>query len=121
LREDAFDYMGLLDPGELHVEAAELVGEARVVDPEAVQHGGVQVAEVDRVLGDVVGEVVGGPILHAAPNPAPGEPDAEAAAVVVAPHARVAELPLAEGGAAELGGEEDERIVEQAALLEVLD
>ena len=52
---------------------------------------------------------------------AAGEPDGEAAAVVVAAHAGIAELPLAEDGAAELGGEDDERVFEQAALLQVLD
>ena len=51
--------MGFFDAGEFGVEAAEGVGESLVVDAEAVEHRGVQVAEVDRVFGDVVAEVVG--------------------------------------------------------------
>jgi hypothetical protein len=35
------------------------VGEAAVVDAQDVEHRGVEVAEVDRVFGDVVAEVVG--------------------------------------------------------------
>src|SRR3954451_7456630 len=92
--EDVLDPMRLLDSGEAHVQAAELVGEAVVIDPEAVQDGGVQVAEVDGVLDDVVGEVVGGAVLHAAADAPPGEPDGEGSPVVVAAHAGVAELPL---------------------------
>ena len=57
--------MRFFDAGEADVEAAEGVGEAVVVDPEDVQHRGVQVAEVDGVLGDVVAEVVGAAILDA--------------------------------------------------------
>ncbi len=55
------------------------------------------------------------PGLHAGA----GEPDGEAAAVVVAAHAGVAECALAENSAAELGEEHHERVFEQAALLEV--
>ena len=58
--------MRFLDAGELGVEAAELVGEALVVDAEAVEDRGVEVAEVDRVLDDVVAEVVGRAVLDAA-------------------------------------------------------
>ena len=54
-------------------------------------------------------------------NAAAGEPDGEAAAVVIAAHAGIAEFPLAEDGAAELGGEHDERVLEQAGPLQVLD
>ena len=51
--------MLLLDAGQPLVEALELEREPRVVDAQAVQDRGVQVVDVDRVLGDVVAEVVG--------------------------------------------------------------
>ncbi len=50
-----------------------------------------------------------------------GEPDGEAAAVVVAAHAGVAECALAINSAAELGEEHHERVFEQAALLQVVE
>src|SRR6185312_2176029 len=46
-------------PGELLIEALEAEGELLVVDAEAVEHRGVQVADVDGVDGDVVAEIVG--------------------------------------------------------------
>ena len=76
----------LLDAGQADVEAAELVREARVVDPEAMQDRGVEVPQVDGVLRDVVAEVVGGAVLDAGLDAATGEPDGEGAAVVVAAH-----------------------------------
>jgi hypothetical protein len=51
--------VGFFDAGEFCVEAAEEIREALVVDAEDVEHRGVEVAEVDRVFGDVVAEVVG--------------------------------------------------------------
>ena len=48
-----------LDIGQAEVAALVAVGQARVVDPQEVEDGGVQVVDVDRVLDDVVGEVVG--------------------------------------------------------------
>ena len=50
-----------------------------------------------------------------------GEPDGEAAAVVVAAHVGVAERALAKNSAAEFGEEHDERVFEQAALFEVFE
>ena len=88
-----------------------------VVDAEDVEHRGVEVAEVDGVFGDVVAEVVGAAVFDAGLHAGAGEPDGEAAAVVVAAHAGVAERALAENGAAEFGEEHDERVFEQAALL----
>ena len=91
-----------------------------VVDAQAVQDRRVQVAQVDRVLDDVVAEVVGLAVLDAGLHAAAGQPHGEAAAVMVAAHAGVAERALAEHGAAELGGEDHQRVVQQAALLQVL-
>jgi hypothetical protein len=64
-----------LDAGEAHVEAAEGIGEARVVDAEDVEHRGVQVAEMDRVLGDVVAEVVDAAVFCTRLNGAPADYD----------------------------------------------
>ena len=45
--------------GEAEVPALELVGQPRVIDAQAVQDRGVQIVDVDRILRDVVAEVVG--------------------------------------------------------------
>ena len=49
----------MLHAGETLVEALVLVGEAVVPVAEEVEHGGVKVADVERVFDDVVAEVVG--------------------------------------------------------------
>ena len=41
------------------VEALEFELEAFVVDPESVKNGGVEIADVDGILNDVVAEIVG--------------------------------------------------------------
>jgi hypothetical protein len=51
--------MRFFDACQFDVEAAEGIREPLVVDAEDVEHRGVEVAEVDRVFGDVVAEVVG--------------------------------------------------------------
>ncbi len=48
-----------MDVGQAEVAALEPVGQLRVVDAEQVQDRGLEVVDVDRVLGDVVAEVVG--------------------------------------------------------------
>ena len=113
--------MGFFDAGEFGVEAAEGVGELCVVDAQDVEHRGVEVAEVDRVFGDVVAEVVGAAVFDAGFHAGAGEPDGEAAAVVVAAAVGVAERALAINGAAEFGEEHHERVFEQAALFEVVE
>ena len=48
-----------MDVGQAVVAALELEGQPGVVDAQAVEDRGVQVVDVDRVLDDVVAEVVG--------------------------------------------------------------
>ena len=55
----SFTTCARLDAGQPLVEALELEREPLVVDAQAVQDRGVQVVDVDRVLDDVVAEVVG--------------------------------------------------------------
>ena len=57
LCQNAANDVGFFDAGEFGVEAAEGVGELFVVDAEAVEHRGVEVGEVDWVVGDVVAEM----------------------------------------------------------------
>ena len=59
LRQQLLDHLRRLDAGQPLVEALVPDAEPLVVEAEQVQHRGVEVADVDRVLDDVVGEVVG--------------------------------------------------------------
>ena len=55
-----------------------------VVDAQAMQQGGVQVVDVDRIPDDVVPEVVGGAVGDPGPDAPAGQPDGEAAGMMVA-------------------------------------
>lgn len=72
-----------MDVSEAVVAALELEGEFGVVQTEAMEDGGVEVMDVDGVLGDVVTEVIGGAEGEAGLDAAAGHPDGEAAGVVV--------------------------------------
>jgi hypothetical protein len=56
--EQVLDDFGGFDAREFEVEPLEAVGEAFVIDAEEVQGSGVEVADVDGILDDVVGEFV---------------------------------------------------------------
>ena len=75
---------------------------------------------MDRVGGDVPGEVVGRPVDMATADATAGEPPRISPAEVIA-SLRIGRIPLAEGRATELPPPGDERVVEEPALLEVED
>ena len=90
-------------------------GQPLVVDAEQVQHRRVQVVDLDLVLDGVVAVLVGRAVDRAALDAAAGQPDGEAERVVVA-----AVGALGERRPAELAAPDDQRLVEQAAGLQVL-
>ena len=55
-----------MDVGEPEVAALEAVGEALVVHAQDVQDGGLQVVDVDGIVGDAIAEFVGGAVDVAA-------------------------------------------------------
>ena len=112
--------MGFLNPCEPDIQTPKLVRHLFVVDAQTMQERGVQVANVDRVLDDVVAEVVCGAVLHPAFDAAAREPNREAAPMMVAPHAGISEFALTEDRAPEFCCEDDESVVEESALFEIL-
>src|SRR3954471_3561307 len=86
-----------------------------------MQGGGLEVMDVDRVAGDVVAVVVGFAVGEAGLDAAAGHPEGEAAAVVVAAVVVLGEGPLGVDGAAEFASPDDQRLVQQAAVPQVLD
>ena len=77
-----------------------------MVYSEQMEHGSVKVADIDGVFDDIVAEVVGLAVLHAAFDPAAGEPTGEAAWMMVAAIDVGCNLALAVDCAAEFTGED---------------
>jgi hypothetical protein len=63
-----------VDIGETVMTSLETVGEAFVIDSEAIQDGGLQVMHVDWVFSDIEREIVGGAVSDAGFDPATGQP-----------------------------------------------
>ncbi len=73
----------LLDHIPMHIRqskitAAEVVGQFGVIQSEEVQHRGVQVVDMHRLLNCLVTKVVGCPINGPSPNPGPCQENREA-------------------------------------------
>src|SRR5437867_6350263 len=104
--------------GKSAVDAAVAEGELLVVEAEQVEHGGMDVVNgrgmvpVERLVAPRVAFAMS----DAAADATAAQPVGEAKRIVVAPFAA-----LRTGHAAELGSPENHGVVEQAALLEVLD
>src|SRR3954471_6849198 len=79
-----------------------------------MEDGGVDVGDVVPILDGVEAQLVGRAVDDARLDPAAGQPGRESIGVVVA-----AILPLRAGRPAELGGPDDDRLVEQPATLQV--
>src|SRR5258706_6202173 len=107
--------------GQAIVAALEAERQAGVIEAQAIEQRRVEVVDVDRVASDVEAVIVGLAEVLSAANAAAGQPHREAAAVMVAAVVLWRELALAIHRAAELAAPDDQRLVEQAALLEVSD
>src|SRR6476469_7048277 len=103
--------------GELLIETLALERKALVIEAQLVQHGRVEIADVDRIFGDVVREVVGLTEHCAAFEAAAGHPHREATRVMIAAVVLCREAALRVDGAAKLAAPNDECFVKHAALL----
>lgn len=121
LEKQSVDDLSGVYAGELLVESLILEGELVMVDPELMEDRGVEITDVDGIVGDVVGEVIGFAVGLAAFNTASGHPHAEGTWVVVSAVVLPGQLALAVDGATEFSAPDDEGVIEHAALLEVLD
>ena len=99
-----------MDVGQAEVAPGVPIRESGVVESHEMQDRGVQVVDVDGVLGDLIAVLVGTAVARAAPDAAAREEAREAIAMVAAADGRQV-LP---GGAAEFGAADDQRLVEQA-------
>ena len=83
--------------------------------------GGVDLVEVDRILRDVVAEIIGFPVGRPSLHASTCHPHAEIAGMMVSSVVFTGKLALAIHGTSEFTTEDDQGILEEAALLEVLD
>ena len=102
------------------VEALEGEVEVMGVEAKGVEHGGLKVADVDRVLGGGVAEGIG-LTVGAGFDAGTGHPHGEAVGVVVAAEFGGAVAGFVHGGAAKFATPNDEGVIEHAALLEVVE
>ena len=107
--------------GEPVVAALVAHGEAGVVQTQQVENGGVEVVDMHRVRDDIVGKVIRLADDRAALDPAAGEPEREAARVMITPVIRRGELPLRIDAPAEFAAPNHHGVLQQSALLQVLD
>src|SRR5262245_14275860 len=93
--------------------------ESFVIDPQAMQQCRVEIMNMNWVAGDVVTIFVRFADFDPWPYPTSRHPHAEAATVMVAP-VIVLKAPLAVDRAAEFSAPDHQRLIQEAALLEVL-
>ena len=110
-----------MDVGEAELAALVAEGEALVVDAEEVQQGGIEVVDVDGILGDGVSEFVGLAVDVPGLGAAAGHPDGIGFLVVVTAglgaSLAVAAGSLGHRGATKLGIPDNERVLKEAAFL----
>ena len=92
-----------------------------MVDSELVKDGGIEVADADLVLDDIVAIVVGFPVSDTSFDSSTGHPGGETFGVVVASVLIAFQLALTISGPSKFPGENNEGLIEHSALLEILD
>src|SRR5439155_20045794 len=102
--------------GKPKIAALKPIRKPEVVDAQALENGGLQIMHVHRVFGDVVPVVVGLAERNARLYAAAGQPDGEAAAVVIAAIIGRGKPTLAVYGPAEFAAPNHQRVVQHAAL-----
>ena len=89
--------------------------------PMQVENGGVHVVDVDGIFHHVVTQFVGLPERHAGLDASAGQPHGEGARMVVAAEKLRLIARFVHGRAPEFSAPDDQRGIQQAALLQVLD
>src|SRR5262249_48096587 len=98
--------------------ALELERQPRMIDPQTMQNRRVQIMDMDRVLRDVVAEIVRGAVRDSGLDTATGHPDRETTWMVVPPVVVGRQLTLAVYGASEFAAPHDQRVVQQPPVLQ---
>ena len=93
-----------------------LEGQSLVVDAKAVEHRGVEVVNVHGIGGYIVGEVVRLANGHATLDTRAGQPDGEAARMMIAPIVGRCQLALAIHRAPKLAAPHHQRVFQKPTL-----
>ncbi len=102
--------------GQPALDAVVIERQPRVVDAQQVQDRGVEVVDIDRLLGHLPADVVGRSVSDAVLEAGSGQPDAEGVRVVIAASTHFTVPTFGIGRAAELGVEDHQRVVGHPAL-----
>lgn len=92
-----------------------------MIDSETMKDRGVQIVGGHGIPDNVIREIAGFSVTDAAFDPTAGEPDAEAARVVVAAILCRGELALTVDRASELAAPDDKSFIEKATLFEIFE
>src|SRR5262249_24869213 len=92
-----------------------------VIEPEAMQHRGLKIVDMDWAFGHVVAQFVRRTVRNPRFDSAARHPDGERARMMVATEERRAAAGFVHRRTAEFAAPDDERVGEQAALLQIPD
>ena len=92
-----------------------------MIHAEEVKHGGVKVSDVDGVFNNVIAEVIGLAVVHAALDSPACEPSRETTWMVVATVVFRSDVSLAVNGASEFACENNQCVIQQTTLFEICD
>src|SRR5262245_34418300 len=104
--------------GQAEVAALEPVGQSRVVETQEMEKGGVEVVDMNPILDDLESQLIGLAICDPGLDTAAGQPHREGIGMMIA---AVRAAALHHGSPAEFASPDHQCVVEQPALLEVLD
>src|SRR2546421_12894615 len=116
LRQYSLDHFAV-NIGETEVATLEPVGQLFMIDAEAMEDRGVKVMNVHGIHRHVVAKLVGFAVTEAGLHAASGHPDRITPAVMVAAVVVLFNFALAIGGPSEFTAPNDQRVVQQSALL----
>src|SRR4051812_44867508 len=97
-----------MDVGQPEVASLESVSQALVIQAKAMEDGGVEVVDVNRVFRDVVTEIVGLPVRDPRFDAAAGHPHRIIAAMMIAAVVVLLDLALTINGASKFAAPENE-------------
>ena len=104
-----------MDVSESALDAVVVISKLLVIEAEEVEERGMKIVRRCDVLAGFEPKLIGGAVAGSAFHPGTGKPSGEAVGIVVAPIG----AGLKHWHAAKLSGEDNQRVVEQAALFQV--
>ena len=94
-------------------------GQLLVIDTHQVQDGGIQIMNVDRVLGDVVGKVIRLTVLEPSPNTPASHPHRPASGMMITAVILSSERALAVHGAAKFSTPDHQRVIQHTPAFQI--